>query len=259
MHKPRRTRCNEPRLTRSYRGIIAYRMTTNAFSKTWCGLFLADVPTEHTRSEVEFVRRHLPLTAYPRLLDVACGAGRHARVLAEEGYSVLGVDCSPELILEAERGEHQACFQVLDMLDLGQLAGPFDGVLNLWHSFGFYDAATNRAVLKIFRERLRPRGRVILDVYNREHALSRPAIERVRRSDITIETRRTWMGSRLQLELLYDGELGDRFDWQLYSPKELAEVCKEVGLDVILTCAWFDPPIPASPEHARMQFVLERR
>jgi SAM-dependent methyltransferase len=234
-------------------------MTTNAFSKTWRGLFLNEIPAEHTRREVEFVRRHVPLTDYPRLLDVACGVGRHARVLAEEGYSVLGVDRAPELILEAARGEHPAKFQVLDMRDVGQLTGPFDGILNLWHSFGFYDDATNRAVLKAFRERLRPCGRVILDVYNREHALSRPLIEIARRDDVTIETRRTWVGSRLQLELLYDGEVGDRFDWQMYSPKELAAVCEETGLVVVLSCAWFDDAVSVSAEHARMQFVLERR
>lgn len=234
-------------------------MTTNDFSKTWRGLFLTDVPAEHTRAEVDFVRRQLPLAEYPRLLDVACGAGRHARALAEKGYRVLGVDRSPELILEAKRGENPASFQVLDMRDLGQLPGLFDGVLNLWHSFGFYDAATNRAVLASFRERLRPRGRIILDVYNREHAIARPLMERTRRGDVSIETRRRWVGPRLHLELLYDDEPGDRFDWHLYSPKELAAVCEEVGLDVVLTCAWFDAGIPASAEHARMQFVLERR
>lgn len=234
-------------------------MTANRFSKTWRSLFLGDIPAEHTHVEANFVRRYLPLGEYPRLLDVACGAGRHARVLAEGGYRVLGVDRSPELIDEANRSEPRATFQVLDMRDLGQLPEQFDGVLNLWHSFGFYDATTNRQVLESFRERLRPRGRVVLDLYNREHAISRPLIERVRRCDVTIETRRAWVGSRLQLDLVYDGEHGDHFDWQMYSPGELAALCKEVGLDVVLTCAWFDAAIPASSEHARMQLVLERR
>jgi SAM-dependent methyltransferase len=231
----------------------------NAFSKTWRGLFLTDVPAEHTRVELDFVRRQLPLAEYPHLLDVACGVGRHARLLAEAGYGVLGVDRSPELILEAGRGEHRATFQVLDMRDLGRLSGSFDGVLSLWHSFGFHDAATNRAILEAFRERLRAHGRVILDVYNREHASARPLIEQAHRSGVTIETRRTWLGPRLKLELFYDGALGDRFDWHLYSPAELSALCKEVGLDVVLTCAWFNPAVPASPEHARMQLVVERR
>jgi len=232
---------------------------TNAFSKRWCGLFLADVAAEHTEREVEFVRQHLPLPDCARLLDVACGSGRHARLLTAHGYSVLGVDRSPELVAEAERREPHARFQVLDMCDLGQLPSCFDGVLSLWHSFGFHDAATNRTVLEAFRDRLRKRGRVILDVYNRDHATSRPLIEHARRNGVSIETRRTWLGPRLELELFYDGELGDRFDWHLYSPDELAAVCDEVGLEVVCTCAWFDPTVAASSEHARMQLVLERR
>jgi len=234
-------------------------MLTNGFSKAWRSLFLDDVPAEHTQNEVEFVRRHLPLPRYSRLLDVACGTGRHARVLADAGYSVLGVDRSRELVLEAARGEPRASFQVLDMRQLAQLPGSFDGVLNLWHSFGFYDEETNRAVLEAFRDRLRRRGRVILDLYNREHAVSRPLTEQARRHDVSIETRRTWLGPRLKLELFYDGVPGDRFDWHLYSPEELAAVCDEVGFDIVLTCAWFDPAVAVSPEHARMQFVLERR
>ena len=232
---------------------------TNAFSKTWCELFLAEVSAEHTQVEVEFVRGHLPLPGYSRLLDVACGTGRHANLLADAGYSVLGVDQSPDLVLQAQRRESRASYQVLDMRELGQLPASFDGVLNLWHSFGFYDALTNRAVLEAFRARLRPRGRVILDLYNREHALSRPLSEQARRGDVSIETRRAWAGPRLQLELFYDGVPGDRFDWHMYSPEELAAVCDEIGFDVVLTCAWFNPAVAASPEHARMQFVLERR
>ncbi len=234
-------------------------MLTNAFSKTWRGLFLADVPAQQTEGEVAFVRRHMPLPHYARLLDVACGSGRHSRLLAATGYSVLGVDRSRELLTEAERGESRASFQVLDMRDLDQLPGSFDGVLNLWHSFGFYDAATNRAVLEAFRDRLRKHGRVILDLYNRDHAVSRPFIEQARRNDVTIETRRTWVGPRLQLELFYDGVPGDRFEWHMYSHSELTAVCDEVGFDVIASCAWFDPAIAPSPEHARMQLVLERR
>jgi SAM-dependent methyltransferase len=234
-------------------------MTSNAFSKTWCDLFLADVPTEHTQREVEFVQRQLPLPGYAHLLDVACGTGRHASALTSAGYTVDGVDRSPELISEAVRREPRASFHVLDMLDLDRLPTSFDGVLNLWHSFGFYDAATNQSVLEAFRDRLRARGRLVLDLYNRDHAITRPLVERSQRNGVNIETRRTWIGPRLQLELLYDGVPGDCFDWHLYSPETLAAASREAGFEVVLSCAWFDEAIAVSPEHARMQFVLERR
>jgi SAM-dependent methyltransferase len=231
----------------------------NAFSKTWCELFLTHVPSEHTELEVEFIRRHLPLPDYEHLLDVACGTGRHSHALADAGYRVLGVDRSSELVEAAERAGERARFRVLDMLDLGELEESFDGVLNLWHSFGFHDAATDRALLERFRDKLRPRGRLVLDLYNRDHAIARPHLEQTCRAGVTIETRRSWAGPRLLLELYYDGILGDRFDWHLYSPDELRAACEQSGFEVVLRCAWFDAAVPVSPEHARMQFVLERR
>jgi SAM-dependent methyltransferase len=233
-------------------------MLTNAFSKTWCHLFLDGVPDGDTQRETDFVRRNLPQPEHLRVLDVACGSGRHSRALADAGYSVLGIDRAPALVADAERSCDRARFQVLDMRDMGQLDGAFDGVVNLWQSFGFYDAETNRGVLGQFHDKLRPGGRAILDLYNRDNAIGRPPIERARRDGVTIETRRSWTGSRLALELWYDGVLGDRFDWHLYSPDELCAVCNDVGFEVILTCAWFDEAVPASPEHVRMQLVLER-
>lgn len=234
-------------------------MGDNAFSKTWCNLFLRDMPEAETRRDIAFIQRHLPRSSYPRLLDVACGSGRHARALAEAGYDVLGLDRSPELVAEAARASERARFQVLDMCELTRLEGAFDGVLNLWHSFGFYDAATNQGVLEQFGAKLRPRGRALLDVYNREHAITRPLLERMRRGDVTVETRRAWSGPRLTLELRYDGVLGDRFDWHVYSPDELQAACRAAGFETVLTCALLDETLPASPDHARMQLLLERR
>jgi SAM-dependent methyltransferase len=234
-------------------------MIDNAFSKTWCQVFLRGMPETDTRREIEFVQRHMPRPEYSRLLDVACGNGRHADLLAAAGYEVLGVDRSPELIAEAARSSERARFEILDMRDVARLDGTFDGILSLWHSFGFYDAATNQALLEAWRAKLRPRGRAIIDVYNRAHTITRPGLERSERGGVSIETRRTWRGPRLSLELWYDGALGDRFDWHVYSPEELQAACHGAGFDVLLTCAWLDEGVPASPAHARMQLLLERR
>ena len=234
-------------------------MIDNAFSKTWCDLYLRGVDVDDTEGETQFVRRHLPQSDYPRLLDVACGRGRHCRALALAGYDVLGIDRSPQLVAEAARVAEHARFEVLDMCDLARLHVSFDGILNLWHSFGFHDAETNRAVLEQFRAKLRRGGRAVIDVYNRDHAIERPLREHTRRGEVDVETRRSWHGPRLTLELWYDGVLGDRFDWHVYTPEELEATCRAAGFDIVLTCALFDDALPASRDHARMQLLLERR
>jgi SAM-dependent methyltransferase len=229
----------------------------NAFSPEWYELF-AEIPAEHTRTEVEFVRRNMPLPDFPRILDVACGYGRHSRPLSMAGYSVLGVDRSPEAIEKATASCERAEFRLLDMRQLSELAGPFDGALSMWHSFGYFDDATNQAVLQQLHDLLRPRGRLLLDVYNRAHAVTGPEFQRESRSDTVVETKRSWSGSRLHVDLTYDGRSGDQFDWHLYSEEELVSACRHSGFSLILSCAWFDESVPPGPEHGRMQLLLER-
>jgi SAM-dependent methyltransferase len=62
-----------------------------------------------------------------------------------------------------------------DMRDLGAIGETFDGILNLWHSFGYFDDATNQDILRQIHAKLRPGGRFILDIYNRESLERFPA------------------------------------------------------------------------------------
>ena len=229
----------------------------NAFSRDWYEIFLAPIPAESTASEVAFVARQLPLAEFPRLLDVCCGPGRHAAALCARGYRVLGVDANADAVARARIAAPAAEFRTLDMRALGELEADFDGVTNLWHSFGYFDESTNVAVLRSMRERLRPRGRLVLDVYNRAHFAPMPAEEVAVRNGETVTTQRRWSGPRLRVELAYARGGGDSFEWHLYTPDELAAVLASVGLRVRLSCAWFREDLAPSAEHARMQFVAE--
>src|SRR5258705_1899833 len=52
------------------------------------------MPPEQTRLEADFLARALRLQPGDRVLDVPCGAGRHALELAARGFAVTGVDLS---------------------------------------------------------------------------------------------------------------------------------------------------------------------
>ena len=55
--------------------------------------FYGDALTEErTAKEVEFLVRELKLDRPMRILDLACGYGRHANRLAQLGHSMVGVD-----------------------------------------------------------------------------------------------------------------------------------------------------------------------
>ncbi len=235
-------------------------MEHDAFSAGWYSVFLDPIPEEHTASEVAFIERHLPPREFPTLLDVACGPGRHDEILTRKGFQVTGIDKNKASIESARRKAIPgATFKELDMRDLSQLDTIFDGVVNLWHSFGYYDPATNESIVRSIASVLRPLGRVVFDIYNRDHLRSLPNYEKHECDGVALETRRIWEGKRMQCQIGYADGSSDVFEWQLFNPEGFAEMVERNGFVEVLRCAWFNESMEPSAEHARMQFVFERR
>lgn len=232
----------------------------NAYSPTWFDTFLpADDPPPVDR-EVAFVRRHLPLPGYRRLLDVACGVGRHARALARHGYEVLGIDRAEAAVRAARDGAPDgARFLVHDIGDLDALeAESFDAVLCLWQSFGAAEGDVGEALAAMSR-RLRPGGRLLLDIYNRDALARLPTEECEMRGGREVRTVRALDDDRYRVKLSYSGsEDRDAFDWYVFTPDTLAAKAAGCGLSPLFACAWFDADVPASAEHVRMQLLFER-
>ena len=93
------------------------------------------------RREVARLIELLGLPAGSRILDVPCGQGRHAHLLAEAGYDVDGVDLSQPLLDRARaRGTGRTLrYTRGDMRRLpSRWTARFDAVVNLFTSFGFF-------------------------------------------------------------------------------------------------------------------------
>lgn len=235
-------------------------MQHDTFTRKWYSTFLDSILPETTSSEVAFVEHYLPLDAFPNLIDIACGPGRHTELLAAKGYHVLGIDKDRPSIRQAqENAQPNASYRVLDMRDLATLPTKFDGAINLWHSFGFYDDATNGRILKAISQRLRRGGRAIFAIYNRNHMQTLPEEVESFQEDELLRTRRRWKGNRLTCEIRYRSGLSDTLNWQIYTPDEFADLADQNGLTELTRCAWFNADLSPSKEHARMQFVFERR
>lgn len=136
-----------------------------------------DTPYYHTlyknRNESEAKRfienlvEYLKLPEGSKLLDLACGKGRHAITLHNKGFNVLGVDLSENSIKAA--ATHATSGLEFGIHDMRQVIPnkSFQAVFNLFTSFGYFDSTQdNERVLSSVHEMLVPNGILVIDFMN---------------------------------------------------------------------------------------------
>ena len=111
-----------------------HRMDSDWYRKIWTLDIQNQAWTEDTTREVDFIISKLSLQGNERILDLACGFGRHSLELARRGFDVTGVDITPEYVAFAsEQASHEklnAHFRCADIRAL-KYCSDFDVVLNM--------------------------------------------------------------------------------------------------------------------------------
>ncbi len=114
------------------------------------------------------IARHVPLEGR-RVLDLACGPGRHAAQFQAHGADVVGFDLSMPLLSLAKHRNGKARQALVrgDMRCLPFRNGAFDVVVNLFTSFGYFaDDEQHNLVLQRAAAALRAGGCFVLDYLN---------------------------------------------------------------------------------------------
>jgi SAM-dependent methyltransferase len=129
---------------------------------------------DRTKEEVDFLIEALEIEPLHSILDVPCGFGRHCIVLTRKGYNVTGIDYHQAQVKAAHdlMKKENVGFTILraDMRNL-QRKNCYDRIFNFFSSFGYFDDEGNRKVLEEFYRSLKPGGRLLVDVSNRDSAL----------------------------------------------------------------------------------------
>ncbi|MBM3416160.1 MAG: methyltransferase domain-containing protein [Bacteroidetes bacterium] len=173
-------------------------MTERVWYKDWFDSpFYHKLYFERDEKEAEaFIRKliaHLQPPPGSRMLDVACGRGRHSKILASLGFPVTGIDISSGSIETAKQFESgNLDFFVHDMR-LPFWGNYFHYAFNFFTSFGYFKTRReyDDAVRTIARS-LRPGGIFVIDYLNVHYAEEHLVHDEIKKIDSTIYTIHRW-------------------------------------------------------------------
>jgi SAM-dependent methyltransferase len=139
----------------------------------------------NTDVEVAFVTRTLAISQDVRILDLACGYGRHALPLSQRAQ-IFGLDRSGSMLSAARERSNQTespsgpFFVRSDVRTLPFPDESFDAVISLFSSIGYFETEDeNFRVLRNIADALRPNGRFLLETVNREFIIRHSAPQQV--------------------------------------------------------------------------------
>jgi SAM-dependent methyltransferase len=229
---------------------------------------------EQTQSEVDFLWDILQLNGSEKVLDMACGFGRHSLELASRGCRVTGVDVTADYVVEARRQAKekglQADFICADLREL-QFQDEFDVVLNLADgAIGYLE--NDQENLKIFDRvaaALKPGGKHVMDVGNGGYAarhfpsrhweLGKTALSL---ADFEWDAQRSLMfygGLEFKYGEVIQRPLEIHCDpIRLYNLQELTEIYRARGMNILSAFGNFNPTMPASDDIFQIQVLSQK-
>ena len=118
--------------------------------------------------------QHLQPAPGSRMLDVACGKGRHSKTLASLGYTVTGIDISADSIAYARRFENDHLDFFVHDMRLPFYANYFDLAFNFFTSFGYFKTRREHDdAIRTIAQSLKKGGRLVMDYLNVHYAEER--------------------------------------------------------------------------------------
>jgi SAM-dependent methyltransferase len=219
--------------------------TDDVFGDDYLHFYDAVLDAEQSDLDADAVVDFLELESGELVLDAPCGHGRISNRLARRGIRVVGVDVMEHFLAVARSERTDADYKQGDLRAL-PVDGPFDAVFSWFSSFGYFDDDGNRQTLAEYRRVLRPGGRLLIEMHNRD--------EFVRRFTPAPFSITTWAGDDAQIDttvfdcvegraetdrvIIRDGHVR-RFHYSLRIPaiSELRDWLVDAGFDEVRFCA----------------------
>jgi len=150
------------------------------FDTPYYHILYKDRDNSEAQGFMDNLTNYLNIPEGGKILDLACGKGRHSVYLNTLGYDVSGVDLSEQIIIHAKQFENESLkFDVHDMSK--PYPDSFDAVFNLFTSFGYFENENcNLETIKSIKEELNEFGFGVIDFMNVNYIIENLVAENVK-------------------------------------------------------------------------------
>lgn len=189
---------------------------------------------------IENLCEKLELPQGAKVLDLACGKGRHSITLHKLGFNVTGADLSENSIEKARLDSNNTIEFLVHDMRTPILGRNFDAVLNLFTSFGYFDSSLdNEKVLRAVSDMLVPEGVLVLDFLNANKAIEllTPKTS-ISKAGIDFSITKRYDGSHIFKRIEFEDE-GTKFDFeervQALTISDFKELLNTANFDILTT------------------------
>jgi SAM-dependent methyltransferase len=198
-----------------------------------------------------------------RILDLACGKGRHARYLAERGFDVTGLDISFASIAFARQFEHERLAFYQHDMRLPYRFNYYDAILNIFTSFGYFatDEEHEKTLKNVVRG-LKPGGLFLLDFFNAQWVQQNIVRQAEKKADnITFQLKKRIRGPFIYKTVEF--ETGGRLFYfqervRLFTLSDLENMFTRTGLRLRQTFGGYDLSPFDAAKSARLILIAEK-
>ena len=189
------------------------------------------------RNFIDNIVEYLDLKKGSKILDLACGIGRHSIYLDKIGFKVVGTDKSPNNIKKAKASKNQSLsFLQMEMID--DTNHKYDVIFNLFTSFGYVNHDYNLKTIKNIERQLKDDGTVIVDFMNTLFVKNNLVIEETKViDDLSFKIKRKSDGKYIYKEIKFQDKKDYFYQEKVMdlSRKDFEDYLKRYNLKIIKT------------------------
>ena len=207
---------------------------TSWFDTPYYHILYKDRNYREAQDFMDNLTHYLNLPEKAKVLDLACGKGRHSIYLNQLGFTVLGADLSENSITEATKNTNETLhFKVHDMRE--PFEEKFDAIFNLFTSFGYFENdEDNLTTLKAIKESLTEYGFAVIDFMNVAQVLETLVPEETKTvEEIDFHIKRYLKDGHIYKEIDFEDK-GQKFHFtekvKALTLKDFEELMEEAGI-----------------------------